>query len=115
MSTGQCSGKGGHSVSGYCTGPSDLQCCIGGPGPTPSGYNPDAAVAWANAYCGKDSEWLCSEFAARAVHDGGAFPGLTDYTNYNGYNLLWVSQLHKALLAEGWQESGQGMSLCTVC
>ncbi len=63
---------------------------------------------WANAYCGRDSEWLCAEFAAMAVHAGGEFPGLTDYTNYHGYNLRWVSQLHKALLAAGWHESAQG-------
>lgn len=37
MSTSQCGSKGGHSVAGYCTGPVDLQCCVGGPGPTPSG------------------------------------------------------------------------------
>jgi len=108
MSTGECSGRGGHSLAGYCTGPSNIQCCVGGPGPTPSGYNAGAAVNWANGNCGGDPDYGCSQFAAMAAHAGGAFPGLTSYTNYNGYNLRWVSQLHRALLDEGWHESGQG-------
>jgi hypothetical protein len=109
MSTGECSGRGGRSYAGYCTGPSNIQCCVsGGPGPTPSGYNPAAAVNWANGNCGGDPDYGCSQFAAMAAHAGGAFPGLTSYTNYNGYNLRWVSQLHHALLDEGWRESGEG-------
>ncbi len=107
MGTSQCGARGGKAISGYCAGPSDVKCCVAG-GPSPSGYNPDATVSWANSQCGVNSQWLCAEFAAMAVHAGGAFPGLTDYTNYKGYNLRWVSQLHKALVAEGWTVSGQG-------
>jgi hypothetical protein len=32
------------------------------------GYSANAAVNWGNAYCGKDSEWLCAEFVARALN-----------------------------------------------
>lgn len=31
-------------------------------------YNGAAAVNWGNAYCGRDSEWLCAEFVARALN-----------------------------------------------
>jgi hypothetical protein len=50
-----------------------------------------------------------------AAHAGGAFPGLTDYTNYNGYNLRWVSQVHRALLDEGWSQSGTGECFIFIC
>jgi len=106
MGTSQCSGKGGKAVSGYCAGPADVKCCITGT-PTPTGYNAAAAVSWANGQCGSNSQWLCAEFAAMAVHAGGALPGVTNYGNYNGYNLRYVSQLRKALQAEGWALSGQ--------
>ena len=103
MSTSSCSAQGGTSIAHYCSGPSDLQCCVKG-SPTPSSYNADKAVSWGNSYCAQDSEWLCAEFVARALHAGGEFPGLTDYGNYNGYNLRYVSQLHKCLLGLGWKQ-----------
>jgi hypothetical protein len=31
-------------------------------------YNGGSAVSWGNAYCGRDSEWLCAEFVARALN-----------------------------------------------
>lgn len=109
-STGQCAAEGGTSIAHYCSGPSDLQCCVkGGPAPTPSSYNADVAVSWANSYCAQDSEWLCAEFVARALHAAGEFPGLSDYGNYNGYNLRYVSQLHNCLLSLGWRQvTGSG-------
>ena len=65
MSTSQCAAQGGSSVSGYCSGASDLQCCLKtSPPPNPGSYNADAAVSWGNAYCAKDDEWLCAEFVA---------------------------------------------------
>jgi hypothetical protein len=36
-----------------------------------SSYSADSAVAWGGSYCAKDSEWLCAEFVARALHQGG--------------------------------------------
>jgi Tol biopolymer transport system component len=45
------------------------------------------------------------------AHAGGAFPGLTSYTDYNGYNLRWVSQVRRALQDEGWSLSGEGTAI----
>jgi len=45
---------------------------------------------------------------ARALHAGGEFSGVSDYGNYNGYNLKMVSGLHKALLHYGWTQSSAG-------
>lgn len=104
MSTGQCASQGGTSVAHYCSGPSDVQCCVKSGPPPSSSYSADAAVSWGNSYCASHSEWLCAEFVARALHAGGEFPGLTDYGNYNGYNLRYVSQLHKCLLSLGWKQ-----------
>lgn len=75
---------------------------------TTSGYSASAAVNWGNSYCNKDSEWLCAEFVARALNQGGMFPGVSDYGNYNGYNLRYVPDLHKALLHYGWSASSSG-------
>jgi hypothetical protein len=36
------------------------------------------------------------------------FPGVTDYGNYNGYNLRYVPDLHRALLHYGWTASSSG-------
>jgi hypothetical protein len=109
MSTSQCAAAGGTSVAHYCAGASDLQCCISGGPPPSSSYNREAACSWADSYCAQDAEWYCSEFVARALYAGGEFPGLTSFSNYNGYNLLWVSQLHAALLSLGWyQSAGSG-------
>eukprot|EP01031_Cornospumella_fuschlensis_P028689 gene28690-34636_t len=71
-------------------------------------YDPNAALSYANSHCNTNSEWLCAEFVARALHAGGEFPGVTDYGNYNGYNLRLVSDLKKALLHYGWTASSQG-------
>lgn len=80
---------------------------------TTASYNANAAVSWANNYCDSHDEWLCAEFAARALHEGGEFPGVTNYYNYNGYNLASTSSLHKYLLANGWaQTAGGGKSNC---
>ena len=74
-----------------------------------TGYNPSAAVDFANEYCAKDSEWLCAEFVAHALHHAGLFSGVTDYGNYKGYNLRMVTDLHKALKTlYGWYESSSG-------
>lgn len=73
-----------------------------------STYNPSGAVSWGNSNCGAHSEWLCAEFVARALHAGGEFAGVTDYGNYNGYNLRMVSGLHSALLHYGWSGSSSG-------
>lgn len=72
-------------------------------------YNAAAAVSYANSYCAKDSEWLCAEFVARALHAGGEFPDVKDYGNYNGYNLRYVPDLHKALIHYGWTASSSGV------
>jgi hypothetical protein len=66
-------------------------------------------VSWANSHCGTNSEWLCAEFVARALHAGGEFSGVTDYGNYNGYNLRYVPDLHRALLKYGWTQSGSSV------
>ena len=80
---------------------------------TTSSYNPDLAVSFANSYCAKDEEWLCAEFVSRALHAAGEFPGVTDYFNYNGYNLASTSSLHKYLLNNGWEQvAGGGKSNC---
>jgi hypothetical protein len=71
-------------------------------------YNAAAAVSYGNSYCGKDSEWLCAEFVARALHAGGEFAGVSDYGNWNGYNLRYVPDLHRALVNSGWSASGSG-------
>lgn len=71
-------------------------------------YDPNAALNYAHSHCGTNSEWLCAEFVARSLHAGGEFPGVTDYGNYNGYNLRLVSDLHKALVRAGWSASSQG-------
>jgi hypothetical protein len=39
---------------------------------------------------------------------GGMFPGVSDYGNYNGYNLRYVPDLHRALLHYGWTASSSG-------
>ena len=36
------------------------------------------------------------------------FPGVSDYGNYNGYNLRYVPDLHQALLHYGWSASSSG-------
>lgn len=36
------------------------------------------------------------------------FPGVTDYGNYNGYNLRYVPDLHRALVHYGWSASSSG-------
>jgi hypothetical protein len=73
---------------------------------TTTTYNADSAVSYANSYCGSNSEWLCAEFVAHALHHAGEFPGLTDYGNYNGYNLRMVSGLRSYLTSHGWSQSG---------
>jgi hypothetical protein len=73
------------------------------------GYNKDAALSFSHSHCNTNSEWLCAEFVAHALHNGGEFPGLSDYGNYNGYNLRMVSGLRKALLAAGWSQSGSSV------
>lgn len=70
-------------------------------------YNPSAAVSWANGNCG-GTQGLCAEFVARALHQGGEFAGVSDYGNWNGYNLKYVPDLHRALLASGWSASSSG-------
>ena len=75
---------------------------------TTTSYDGNAAVNYSNSYCGKNSEWLCAEFVARALHAGGEFPGVSDYGNYNGYNLRYVPDLHRALVHYGWSASGSG-------
>lgn len=72
-------------------------------------YTPNSAVSWSNNNCATHSEWLCSEFVARALNAGGEFPGVSDYGNYNGYNLRLVSDLHKALIHYGWTASSSGV------
>lgn len=72
-------------------------------------YNVDSAVSYANSHCATNSEWLCAEFTARSLHAGGEFPGVSDYGNYNGYNLRTVTGLRKALLSAGWKESGSSV------
>lgn len=71
-------------------------------------YDHNSAVSYANSHCGTNGEWLCAEFVAHALHAGGEFPGVSDYGNYNGYNLRLVSDLHKALLKAGWTASSSG-------
>ena len=71
-------------------------------------YSVDTAVGWANSHCGSNSEWLCAEFVARALNAAGEFAGVSDYGNYNGYNLRYVPDLHKALVHYGWAASGSG-------
>ena len=36
------------------------------------------------------------------------FPGVSDYGNYNGDNLRYVPDLHKALIHYGWSASSSG-------
>lgn len=43
MQTSVCSSQGGKSYSGYCVGPSDLQCCVKGT-PTTSSYGIDVST-----------------------------------------------------------------------
>ncbi len=77
---------------------------------TLASYNSGAAVSYGNAHCATDSSWLCAEFVARSLHAGGEFPGVTDYGNYNGYNLRYVPDLHRALKAAGWTQSSSGLN-----
>jgi hypothetical protein len=70
-----------------------------------STYNSASAISFANKYCAKDDEWLCAEFVARSLQAGGEFSGCTNFGSCEGYNLKYVSQLHKALLANGWYQS----------
>ncbi len=110
MSSSDCSSKGGFGVAANCTTSSvttgDMRCCLNEK--PVLGYNADAAVSWGNSNCGVHSEWLCAEFVSRALHAGGEFPGVSDYGNYNGYNLRLVSDLHRYLKNNGWSESSQG-------
>ena len=52
MQTSVCSSQGGKSYSGYCVGPSDLQCCVKGT-PTTSTYGVDvsAQISSSSASC----------------------------------------------------------------
>ncbi len=77
-----------------------------------STYNSANAISFANSYCAKDEEWLCAEFVARTVHAGGEFSGCTNFGSCQGYNLKYVSQLHKALLANGWYQSAGEANNC---
>ena len=77
---------------------------------TLAAYNSGAAVSYGNAHCASDSSWLCAEFVARSLHAGGEFPGVSDYGNYNGYNLRYVPDLHRALKAAGWTQSASGLN-----
>jgi len=43
MQTSLCSSKGGQSISGYCTGPSDIKCCV--QGGSSGSYGVDISVA----------------------------------------------------------------------
>jgi hypothetical protein len=45
MQTSKCTGK---SVAGYCTGPSDLQCCVSG-SPTTSTYGIDVSTSMSSS------------------------------------------------------------------
>jgi hypothetical protein len=36
------------------------------------------------------------------------FPGVSDYGNYNGFNLRYVPSLRQALLHYGWSQSSAG-------
>ena len=111
VSTSVCSSKKGTSVPSYCAGPADLQCCVTGITPS-SGYDASKAVAWANAECDQNEQWGCSDFVARVLAAGGEFPGFVDSGNWNGYNLRWVSQLHQALLGQGWKQVGDRTNNC---
>ena len=111
ISTSQCTSKKGTSVPSYCAGPADLQCCVTGVTPS-TGYDASKAVAWANSECDKDEQWGCSDFVARVLAAGGEFPGFVDSGNWNGYNLRWVGQLHKALLGQGWKQVGGTANNC---
>ena len=75
---------------------------------TGASYSPSTAVSWADDRCATHSEWLCAEFVAHSLHAAGMFPGVEDYGNYNGYNLKWVPDLHKALTHYGWSKSSTG-------
>lgn len=45
---------------------------------------------------------------AMLLCQGGMFPGVTDYGNYNGFNLRYVPDLHRALVHYGWSASSSG-------
>ena len=36
------------------------------------------------------------------------WPDVTDYSNYHGYNLMYVPDLHSALVHYGWYQSSSG-------
>ena len=105
LPTASCEMNGGFSIPTNCSG-TDVSCCLR-ERPLLS-YDPNAAVSYGNSHCATHSEWLCAEFVAHALHYAGEFPGLTDYGNYNGYNLKMVSGLKSALLKAGWTASSSG-------
>ena len=138
MQTSKCTGT---SVPHYCSGASDVQCCVptSGGGGSSTTYNKTTAISYANAYCDKDSQWECAEFVARALNAGGEFPGIvkiflllnnptridifiiiliviyigvTDYSNYKGYNLKYVSGLRSCLQSVGWLITSESNSYC---
>eukprot|EP00981_Chlorochromonas_danica_P013348 scaffold6207_cov189-Ochromonas_danica.AAC.4 len=71
-------------------------------------YAMQAAVQWADDYCASNSEWLCAEFVARALHFAGEFPGLRNFANYRGFNLRLATGLYEALIEQGWRVSSPG-------
>jgi hypothetical protein len=54
------------------------------------GYNGGSAVNWGNAYCGRDSEWLCAEFVARALHEVTLLPILQPRTQNSLISVCFV-------------------------
>jgi len=66
-------------------------------------YNMQKALAFSNAKCATDWQWLCAEFVARSLNAGGYFKkGVTNYSNYHGVALTRVSKLVPYLISHGW-------------
>jgi GH25 family lysozyme M1 (1,4-beta-N-acetylmuramidase) len=55
MQKSLCSSKGGTSVAGYCTGPSDLQCCVTGGSSADYGVDISTAQSVSTMSCFKSS------------------------------------------------------------
>ena len=52
MATSACSSKGGKSYSGYCVGPTDLQCCVtGAPSSSKTGFDISTTLSSSSASC----------------------------------------------------------------
>jgi hypothetical protein len=107
--------QGNTPISGACPGPSDIECCVTGGGPSPSGSSIDKVVQFASATWDCDGGsppcvgcftvpagssqtlYSCANFVAQSLAAGGFIPGLSgcmdmsSFSNINGYDLNWVA------------------------